>query len=145
LFSRLPGFNFTLKNKVMLNQIKTFKGNALALELLDAFTEDDARLIKQLFEEKLSSGASHVNLLIKVENLSVMKHMSLKAFLEGEAWGFKHFGKIGRCAVVAHSGVIKSVVNIENKVLHLVNAAFEEKYFDTSELNDALMFISPEE
>jgi len=129
----------------MLKQIKIFNGNSLALELTDTFTEDDAHLIKQLFEEKLDNGASHVNLLIKVEDLSVMRHMNLKAFLEGELWGFRHFRKIDRCAVVAHSDVIKSVVKIENKVLHLVNAAFEEKYFDTTELDEALKFISPGE
>jgi hypothetical protein len=129
----------------MLKEIKTFEGNALALELTDAFTEDDAQLIKQLFQEKLNNGSSHVNLLIRVENLSIMKHMNLKAFLEGEAWGFRHFNKIGRCAVVSHSGVIKSVVAIENKVLHLVNAAFEEKYFDNTQLDEALQFISPNE
>jgi len=125
----------------MLEQIKTFEGNALALELTETFTEADASLIKQLFEEKLGAGYRHVNLLIKVKDLSVMKHMNLKSFLEGEAWGFKHFGKIGRCAVVAHSDFIRSVVKIENKILHLTNDAFEERYFDTAELDDALKFI----
>lgn len=129
----------------MIKQIKTFNGNALALELTDAFTELDAQMIEQLFEEKLNSGYSHVNLLIKVENLSVLKHMSLKAFLEGELWGIRHFGKIGRCAVVAHSDIIKSVVKVENKVLQLVNAAFEERYFDTTQLEEALQFVSPNE
>ncbi len=129
----------------MLNQIKTFPGNALALELTETFTEADAQLIKQLFEEKLNAGHGHVNLLIKVKDMSVLKHMDLKGFLEGEIWGIKRFGKIGRCAVVAHSDLIKSVVKVENKVLHLVNAAFEEKYFDTEELEEALKFISPEE
>lgn len=129
----------------MVTQIKTFPGNALALELTETFTEADASLIKQLFEEKLKAGYKHVNLLIKVKDLSVMKHMDLKAFLEGEIWGFKHFGKIGRCAVVAHSDLIRSVVRVENKVLHLVNAAFEEKYFDTTELEEALNFIGVDE
>ena len=128
----------------MLKQIKTFKGNALALELGETFTEADVRLIKQLFEEKLNKGYKHVNLLIKVQDLSVLKHMNLKAFLDGELWGFRHFGKIGRCAVVAHSNSIKTVVKIENKVLHLVNT-FEEKYFDTAQLDEALKFISPDE
>ncbi|MEX6690555.1 STAS/SEC14 domain-containing protein [Danxiaibacter flavus] len=129
----------------MLNQIKTFQGNALALELTETFTEADAQLIKQLFEEKLNAGYEHVNILIKVKDMSVMRHMDLKAFLEGELWGFRHFRKIGRCAVVAHSDFIRSVVKIENKVLHLANPALEEKYFDTEELDEALKFISAEE
>jgi hypothetical protein len=129
----------------MLTQIKTFKGNALALDLVDSFTEADALMIEQLFEEKLKAGYGPINLLIKVKDMSVTKRMDLKAFLEGEIWGVKHFGKIGRCAVVAHSDMIRSVIKIENKALHLANAAFEEKYFDTEQLDEALKFISPTE
>jgi len=93
----------------------------------------------------LKAGYGPINLLIKVKDMSVMKRMDLKAFLEGEIWGVKHFGKIGRCAVVAHSDMIRSVIKIENKALHLANAAFEEKYFDTEQLDEALKFISPTE
>lgn len=129
----------------MINQIKEFKDNAIALEILGAFTEADALQIEQLFEEKLDKGYQHVNILIKVKDMSVMKDMKLKGFFEGELWGIKHFGKIGRCAVVAHSDFMKSVVNIENKVLHLFNPALEEKYFDETELEEALEFIAPNE
>lgn len=125
----------------MINQIKKFKGNALALELIGTFTETDALLIEQLFEEKLNKGYAHVNILIKVKDMSVMKDMKLKAFFEGELWGIKHFGKIGRCAVVSHSDFMKSIVNIENKMLHLFNSALEERYFDENQLEEALEFI----
>jgi gentisate 1,2-dioxygenase len=39
----------------------------------------------------------------------------------------------------------ESVVNIENKVLHLFNPDLEEKYFDETELEEALQFIAPGE
>jgi hypothetical protein len=129
----------------MITQIKVFKQNALALELLETFTEADAQFIKQLFEEKLHAGYEQVNLLLKVKDLSVMKHMDLKAFLHGEAWGFTHFSKLGRCAVVAHSEVLKAIVKVEGKILHLVNAAFEEKYFDIDELEEAFAFINTDQ
>lgn len=128
----------------MIKQIKEFKGNAIALELLGAFTKADALLIEQLFGEKLNEGYTHVNILIKVKDMSVIKDMELKGFFEGELWGIKHFGKIGRCAVVSHSGFIESAVNIENKVLHLFNSALEEKYFDETALDEALKFITPD-
>lgn len=126
----------------MLQQIKIFEGNTLALALTETFTEADAQMIKQLFEEKLNKGAQHVNLLIKVKDMSVMKHMDWRAFLDGEIWGFKHFSKIGRCAVVAHSDFIKAAVKLESKVLHLANPALEEKYFDTEQLEEALAFVA---
>ncbi len=125
----------------MINQIKKIMGNALALELLGSFTEPDALLIEQLFEEKLNEGYEHVNILIKVKNMSVIKDMKLKGFFEGELWGIKHFGKIGRCAVVSNSNFMKSIVNIENKMLHLFNSALEERYFDENQLEEALDFI----
>lgn len=129
----------------MIDQIKKFKENAIALELHGAFTEDDALLIEQLFEEKLNEGYKHVNILIKVKDMSAIKDMKLKGFFEGELWGIKHFGKIGRCAVVSHSAFMKSVVGIENKVLHLFSPALEEKYFDETELDEALKFITTNE
>ncbi|HCN52178.1 MAG TPA: STAS/SEC14 domain-containing protein [Chryseobacterium sp.] len=129
----------------MINQIKEFKNNAIALEILGEFTEADALLIEQLFEAKLNKEYKHVNILIKVKDMSVIKDMKLKGFFEGELWGIRHFGKIGRCAVVSHSDLMKSVVNIENKVLHLFNPELEEKYFDETELEEALQFIAPGE
>ena len=127
----------------MIKQIKKFGDNAIALELLGAFTEADALLVEQLFDEKLDEGYKHVNILIKVKDMSAIKDMKLKGFFEGELWGIKHFGKIGRCAVVSHSGFMESVVNIENKALHLFNSSLEERYFDETELDKALAFITP--
>ncbi|MDH7459909.1 hypothetical protein QEG73_01425 [Chitinophagaceae bacterium 26-R-25] len=43
--------------------------------------------------------------------------------------------------MVAHSDIIKAIVNVESKVLHLANAAFEEKYFDLDQPDSALSFI----
>jgi hypothetical protein len=128
----------------MINQIKTFKRNALALELTGAFTNDDVQLLKQLFEEKLNDGSEHVNLLFKVKDMTQFKHADLKALLTGEAWGMSHFYKIGRCAVVAHSDFIKAAVEIESKPLHWISNALDEKYFDETQLEEALLFVNPD-
>ena len=125
----------------MITQIKVFKKNALALALDETFTETDVVEIEQLFEEKFNAGYEHVNLLLKVKDMTILKRTDFKTFIHGEAWGFKHFSKLGRCAVVAHSDFIKAVVTVEGKVLHLANAAFEEKYFDLDQLDEALSFI----
>lgn len=129
----------------MIHQIQQFEKNALALELLGTFTESDVLLIEKLFEEKLDAGYEHVNILIKVKDLSVLKNMDLKGFIKGELWGITHFNKIGRCAVVSHSNLMKSIVTIENKALHFFNNALEEKYFDQEQLEIALLFITPED
>lgn len=125
----------------MVKQIKVYEGNSIALELTDSFTMSDALFIELLFEEKLSAGHKHVNILIKVKDMSILRNMEFKAFWEGEIWAIRHFGKIGRCAVVAHSNFIKGVVKVESKVLHFFNNALEEKYFDTEQLDEALKFI----
>ncbi|MDR0800938.1 STAS/SEC14 domain-containing protein [Fluviicola sp.] len=129
----------------MLHQIKTFKGNALALELTGTFTQEDEKLCEQLFTEKINEGHEHVNLLFKVKDMTQFKDMDIKAFFSGESWGIKNFGKIGRCAVVAHSNFIRTAVNIESKVLHRISNALEEKYFDEEQLDEALKFVSPDE
>lgn len=129
----------------MIIQLKTFKKNALALELLDSFTAADARLIEMLFDEKLNDGYDHINILIKVKDLSILKHIEWKGFFGGELWGIKHFKQLGRCAVVSHSGFIESIINTENKLLHLFNSSLDEKYFDETQLEEALKFISPDE
>lgn len=126
----------------MLKQIKKFTTNALAFELVDTFTEEDAKQIAQLFEEKLSLGYKHVNLLIQVKDMSIIEDTKLKAFFNSELWGMKHFKELGRCAVVSHSEFIKTAVTVENKILHLFNSALEEKYFDHSQLEEALEFIN---
>ena len=127
----------------MLTQIKQFKGNALALELTDSWTVADQQFMAQLFDEKLNEGYQHINLLFKVNDMSVFKHMDLKAFMEGEIWACKHFSQIGKCAVVAHSNFVKEVVKLEGKALHLVNKALEERYFEVEELGEAMKFICP--
>ncbi|MDR1679139.1 MAG: STAS/SEC14 domain-containing protein [Prevotellaceae bacterium] len=129
----------------MLTEIKTFEGNALALEIVGKFTQQDEKLCEKLFTEKLNQGYKHVNILIKAKNLSQFKHNDLKALFRGEAWGIHHFGKIGRCAVVAHSDFIKAIVGVESKVLHFISNALEEKYFDEKQLDEALEFISRDE
>jgi len=36
---------------------------------------------------------------------------------------------------------MKSIIHIENKILHLFNSALEERYFDENQLEEALAFI----
>lgn len=126
----------------MINEIKKFNSNALALEIIAPFTEADALLVEKLFEEKLANGAKQVNILVKVKDLSVIKGMNLKGFFQGELWAIKHFSKMGRCAVVSHSSILKSIVTMENKILHLFNPSLQEKYFDEEDLNSALDYVS---
>jgi hypothetical protein len=38
----------------MIKIIKEFKGNAVAIEIYDAFAEEDAKVAERLFEEKLA-------------------------------------------------------------------------------------------
>ena len=40
----------------MIEQIQTFKGNTIAVEAIDSFTETDAQLLHKFFEEKLTHG-----------------------------------------------------------------------------------------
>jgi len=125
----------------MLHPINIFSENGLVLELANVFTEKDAELVNNKFEEQLNKDGRQVNLLVKVENGAVISLMKFKAFLEGALWGFRYFDKICRCAIVAHLDLIHSLAEIESKILNLKEAGFEERYFEQDQMDEALNFL----
>tara|TARA_R110001592_G_scaffold345326_1_gene637118 strand:- start:302 stop:427 length:126 start_codon:yes stop_codon:yes gene_type:complete len=40
----------------MIEELKTFKGNTLAIEVIDGFTETDEELAQKFFKEKINEG-----------------------------------------------------------------------------------------
>ena len=65
----------------MIEQLETFKGNTLAFEVIDGFTETDEKLAQKFFNEKLDMGFASVNVLVKLDEMKISKTSS-KAFME---------------------------------------------------------------
>jgi len=69
----------------MIEQIKTFKGNALAIEVIDGFTKTDEKLVEKLFAKKIDEGNEQVNVLVKLDEIKI-NHINTKAFMENVIW-----------------------------------------------------------
>lgn len=128
----------------MIEQIKTFEGNALAIEIIDGFTETDELLCQKFFAEKLEKGYKQVHVLVKLDELKI-SHTSVKAFMEDTIWAFRNYHKLGHLAIVAHSNILKALVPIDNLFFQRAAAGRYEQYFDVSRIDDAFLFITPTE
>lgn len=126
----------------MLEKLKTNKGNVLAIEIIDGFTETDEKICQKFFQEILDEGFEQVNLLVKLDEMKV-GHSSVKAFMEDSLWVLRNFNKIGHLAIVAHSGVWKAMVPIDNLFFERASKGRHERYFDVSQMEEAYEFVHP--
>jgi len=122
----------------MIEQIKTYDNNVLAIEVIDGFTETDEKLCQKLFQEKLHKGYG----LVKLDELKI-NHSSIKAFMEDTIWLLRNYKNIGHLAVVAHSGVLKALVPIDNLFFQRASQGRQERYFDVSQIKEAFEFVNP--
>lgn len=128
----------------MIEQLKTFKGNTLAVEVIDGFTETDEKICQKWFEEKRNEGFDKVNVLIKLDELKVGKSHT-KAFMEDVIWTIRNYKKMGHLAIVAHSNVLKAMVPIDNLFFQRASKGRMERYFDASQMEEAFDFVAPDE
>jgi SpoIIAA-like len=124
----------------MIEQIKTYENNVLAVEVIDGFTETDDRLCQKLFEAKRSQGFEQINLLIKLDEMKI-SNSSIKAFFKDYIWILRNYKKMGHLAVVAHSNILKIMVPIDNVFFKRASKGREERYFDVSKLEEAFAFV----
>jgi len=125
----------------MLEQIKTFDSNIIAVEVIDGFTETDERICQKFFNEKLEQGFDTVNVLVKLDEMKI-SHTSTKAFFEDIVWALRNFKKLGHLAIVAHSKVLKAAVPIDNLFFERASKGRKEQYFDVSQIDEAFEFVS---
>jgi len=125
----------------MIEQIKTFENNVLALTIIDGFTETDEKLLQKLYREKIDSGFQNINVLVELDEMKISKS-SIKAFFEDIIWLLRHYKHLGHLAIVAHSKILKAYVPIDNLFFERASKGRLERYFDISQIDDALAFIN---
>ena len=125
----------------MIEQIKTYETNVLAIEVIDGFTETDEKLVQKFFNEKLEKGFDKVNVLVKLDEMKISKS-STKAFFEDTLWTLRNYKKIGHLAIVAHSNIVKALVPIDNLFFSRLSKGSQERYFDISQIDEAFAFIN---
>jgi len=124
----------------MIEQLKTYENNVLALEVIDGFTETDEQYCQKLFEEKREQGFEHINVLVKLDEIKISK-ISIKAFFEDMLWILRNYKHLGHLAIVAHSNVLKIMVPIDNLFFQRASKGRLERYFDVSQLEEAFAFV----
>ena len=126
----------------MIEKIKTFNGNTLAVEVIDGFTETDEKICQKFFQEKLDEGHEQVHVLVKLDEFKINKS-SIKAFMEDIIWSLRNYKKMGHLAIVAHSNTLKALVPIDNLFFKRASKGRYERYFDISQLEEAMDFVTP--
>ncbi|MDR0801908.1 STAS/SEC14 domain-containing protein [Fluviicola sp.] len=126
----------------MIEQIKIFETNTIAVEFDESITDTDVKLWQKFFEQKLDEGFHTVNVLLKIKDMSILTHTSLKALADEVIWGFRYVSKFGRVAVVAESETLKKVASLKVDILHLANKNIEEKNFKPEELDEAFYWVN---
>lgn len=127
----------------MIEQIETFDNNTLAVEVIDGFTETDEKLCQKWFEHKLNEGFKQVNVLVKLDEMKIGQ-TSFKAFMEDSLWALRNYKKLGHLAIVAHSNIVKVLVPIDNLFFERASKGRYERYFDISQMDEAMEFVSSE-
>ncbi len=125
----------------MIEKIKTFEDNRLAIEVIDSFTEVDEKLCQKFFYEKIEQGFETINVLVKLDEMNISKS-NTKAFMEDMIWALRNYKKLGHFAIVAHSKILKAVVPIDNLFFARASKGRLERYFDVSQIDEAFKFIS---
>jgi stage II sporulation SpoAA-like protein len=128
----------------MIEQIKTYDNNVLAIEVIDGFTETDEKLCQKFFNKKIKQGYNSINVLVKLDEMKI-SHSSVKAFFEDIIWVLRNYKKLGHLAIVAHSNVLKALVPIDNLFFARASKGRQERYFDISQIDEAFEFINSNE
>ena len=124
----------------MIEELKTFDTNVLAFEVVDSFTENDEKLAQKLFNEKLDHGFDQVNILVKIDEMKVSE-IGTKAFFQDIIFILRQFKKLGHIAIVGHSKLMKVMVPIDNLFFERSSKGRAERYFDISQMDEAMEFV----
>jgi hypothetical protein len=126
----------------MIEQIEKYDNNVLAIAVIDGFTKTDEAICQKFFNAKLNQGFDHINILVKLDELKI-SHSSTKAFFEDTLWAIRNYKKLGHLAIVAHSNVLKALVPIDNIFFARASKGRQERYFDITQMDEAMAFVNP--
>lgn len=125
----------------MLKVLEGASEKAIALEIIDGYETDDEKSIEKLFEKKLASGISKVNILMKIDNLKITKS-SWKAMWSDCLFAMKHIINCGHIAIVGNSKIEEFLVKSDNAFFGSKKAGRVEKYFNVADLDKAMGWVN---
>ena len=126
----------------MIEQIKIFENNVIAITVIDGFNRTDVKYCQKLFDEKLEKGYEKINLLVKLDELKI-SHSNTKAFFEEIVIILRNYRSLKHLAIVGHSNILKAYIPIDNFFFSRLSKGSEERYFDISQMEEAMTFVDP--
>ena len=126
----------------MIEQIKIFENNVIAITVIDGFNRTDVKYCQKLFDEKLEKGFEKINLLVKLDELKI-SHSNTKAFFEEIIIILRNYRSLKNLAIVGHSNILKAYIPIDNFFFSRLSKGSEERYFDISQMEEAMTFVDP--
>jgi len=112
----------------MLKVLEGTSEKAISLEIVDGYETTDEKSIEKLFEKKLATGVTKVNILMKIDKLKLTKS-SWKAMWSDGVYAMKHIKNCGRIAIVGDSKFEEFLIKTDNAVFGSEKAGRIEKYF----------------
>ena len=120
--------------------IKVLEGaseNTIAVDIIDGYELADEQAIEKMFEEKIAAGITRINFLIKTDQIS-LTHSSWKAMWNDGLFAMKNMKKCGHIAIVGNSKLEEILVKTDNVFFQSKKADRMEKYFDVSDIDNAM-------
>ena len=62
--------------------------------------------------------------------------------MEDTIWILRNYKQIGNIAIVAHSKILEALIPIDAFFFERLRKGFQERYFDASQLDKALEFVT---
>lgn len=125
----------------MIKIIDGASKKSITFEIIDGYETNDEKSIEKLFDEKLASGITKVNLLVKIDKMNITKS-SWKAMWDDGLYVLKHIKNCGHIAIVGNSKLEEFLVTADNTLFGNEKAGRVEKYFYVEDMNNALGWIN---
>ncbi len=128
----------------MLNVLRNNK-TSLGFEVIGSYTAEDMQTVEFLFEQKIKMGAKKINILIKLDKLSLDKK-SMKFLFKEAVYAFKNRQRFRNIALVGNAQVKRAMFKLDKLVFQDKSKTMIEKYFDVKHMHKAWFFLqSPKE
>ena len=125
----------------MLKILDGASEKAIAVEIIDGYQTKDEKTIEKLFAEKVAAGHKQVNLLVKIDQLS-LSESSWKAMWNDGVYAMKHMGQCGRIAIIGHSKTEEFLIKADNFFFENKKKDRAEKYFDVADIDEAMGWVN---
>ncbi|MBC8319724.1 MAG: STAS/SEC14 domain-containing protein [Bacteroidetes bacterium] len=125
----------------MIKILDSTSEKVIAIEIIGGYESKDEKSLVSMFDEKLAAGINKVNMLIKIDKLSLTKS-SCKAMWDDGIFALEHFKHCGHIAVVGDSKVEEFLIKSDNVFYKSGKAGRVEKYFNVANLDKAMSWIN---